>query len=87
MLFQEEVEDQSPTVDCGSTDASGTFIETKRQVELLRILQAGVIVSDYATLMVEILKDNARPEAREVYAAMDMPWAKLVGQIAQAYGK
>src|SRR5262249_20614803 len=33
-----------------------------------------------------ILKDNARPEAREVYAAMDMPWATLVGQIAQAYG-
>ena len=50
-------------------------------------LQAGVIVSDYATLMVEILKDNARPEAGAVYGAMDMPWAKLVGQIAQAYGK
>jgi hypothetical protein len=46
-----------------------------------------VILSDYATLMVEILKDNARPEAAEVYAAMDMPWAKLVGQIAQAYAK
>jgi len=28
--------------------------------------QAGVIVSDYATLMVEILKDNARPEAAAV---------------------
>ena len=51
------------------------------------MLQAGVIVSDYATLMVEILKDNARPEAGEVYGAMDMPWAKLVGQIAHAYGK
>jgi len=25
--------------------------------------------------------------ARAVYAAIDMPWAKLVGQIAQAYGK
>ena len=40
-----------------------------------------------ATLMVEILKDNARPEAGEVYAAMDMGWATLVGQIAHAYGK
>jgi hypothetical protein len=30
--------------------------------------------------------DNARPEAGGVYAAMDMPWAKLVGQIAHAYG-
>ena len=37
-------------------------------------------------VMVEILKDNARPEASAVYAAMDMPWAKLVGQIAHAYG-
>jgi hypothetical protein len=26
-------------------------------------------------------------EAGEVYGAMDMGWAKLVGQIAQAYGK
>lgn len=70
-----------------AVDASGTFSETKRQVGLLRMLQAGVIVSDYATLMVEILKDNARPEAGEVYGAMDMDWAKLVGQIAQAYRK
>ena len=70
-----------------AVDASGTFSETKRQVGLLRMLQAGVILSDYATLMVEILKDNARPEAGEVYGAIDMPWAKLVGQIARAYGK
>jgi nicotinamidase-related amidase len=70
-----------------AVDASGTFSETKRQAGLLRMLQAGVIVSDYATLMVEILKDNGRPEAGDVYAAMDMGWAKLVGQIAQAYGK
>src|SRR5690242_18397891 len=70
-----------------AVDASGTFSETKRQAGLLRMLQAGVIVSDYATLMVEILKDNARPEAGEVYGAMDMGWAKLVGQIAQAFEK
>src|SRR6476660_2412763 len=70
-----------------AVDASGTFSETKRQVGLLRMLQAGVIVSDYATLMVEILKDNARQEAGVVYGAMEMAWAKLVGQIAQAYGK
>ncbi|HEY2139487.1 MAG TPA: isochorismatase family protein [Chthoniobacterales bacterium] len=70
-----------------AVDASGTFSETKRQAGLLRMQQAGVILSDYATLMVEILKDNLRPEAVAVYAAMDMPWAKLVGQIAQAYGR
>ena len=70
-----------------AVDASGTFSETKRQVGLLRMLQAGVILSDYATLMVEILKDNARPEAGAVYGAMDMAWAKLVGQIAEAFGR
>src|SRR5579862_5207023 len=70
-----------------AVDASGTFSKTKREVGLLRMLLAGVIVSDYATLMVEILKDNARPEAADVYGAIDMPWAKLVGQIAHAYGK
>ena len=70
-----------------AVDASGTFSETKKQTGLLRMLQAGVVVSDYATLMVEILKDNARPEAGAVYGAIDMPWAKLVGQVAQAYGK
>ena len=43
-----------------AVDASGTFSETKRQVGILRMLQAGVILCDYATLMVEILKDNAR---------------------------
>src|SRR2546425_9829825 len=70
-----------------AVDASGTFSETKRQAGLLRMQQAGVILSDYATLMVEILKDNASPLASPVYSALDMPWATLVGQIAKAYGK
>lgn len=68
-----------------AVDASGTFSETKHQVGLLRMMQAGVILSDYATLMVEILKDNGGPEAGPVYGALDMPWATLVGQIASAY--
>jgi hypothetical protein len=51
------------------------------------MMQAGVILSDYATLMIEVLKDNARPEAGAVYGAIDMDWAKLEGQIAQADGK
>jgi len=70
-----------------AVDASGTFSETKRQAGLLRMQQAGVILSDYATLMVEILKDNGRPEAGPVYAALDMPWATLVGQVAKGYEK
>jgi nicotinamidase-related amidase len=70
-----------------AVDASGTFSDTKREAGLLRMQQAGVIVSDYATLMVEILKDNGRPEAAAVYGALDMPWATLVGQISKVYGK
>ena len=70
-----------------AVDACGTFSETKRQVGLLRLQQAGVVLSDYATLMVEILKDNAAPEAAAVYAALDMPWATLVGQIAASMRK
>jgi nicotinamidase-related amidase len=67
-----------------AVDACGTFSETKHHVGLLRMVGAGVVVSDYTTLMVEILKDNARPEAAAVYGAMDMDWAKLVGQISAA---
>ena len=70
-----------------AVDASGTFSQSKREAGLLRMQQHGVILSDYATLMVEILKDNGRKEAGPVYAALDMPWATLVGQIAAAYGK
>jgi nicotinamidase-related amidase len=70
-----------------AVDASGTFSETKRQAGLLRMIQCGVIVSDYATLMVEILKDNRLPEAGSVYGALDMPWATLVGQIASSMRK
>jgi nicotinamidase-related amidase len=59
-----------------AVDASGTFSETKRQVGLLRMLQAGVILSDYATLMVEILRDNARPEAGAVYGGAGNTWRR-----------
>src|SRR5437870_12049479 len=70
-----------------AVDACGTFNQTKREVGLLRMLQAGVIVADHATLMMEIMKDNGRPEAGAVYGPIDMDWAKLVGQLAQAHGK
>jgi hypothetical protein len=37
--------------------------------------------------MMEILKDNGRAEAGAIYGAIDMDWAKLVGQIAKSHGK
>jgi nicotinamidase-related amidase len=66
-------------------DASGTFSETKRITGLLRMVQAGVIVTDYSTVAVEMLKDNASPKAGDLYAALDMPWAGLIGQLAGAF--
>ena len=68
-------------------DASGTFSETKRITGLLRMVQAGVIVADYATVAVEMLKDNASRKAGELYTALDMPFAGLVGQLAGAFAK
>ena len=70
-----------------AVDASGTFSRTKHDVNLLRLQQAGVVLSDYATFMVEILGDNAAPESGAVYDALDMPWAKLVGQIVGHYAR
>src|SRR5712691_7153289 len=71
----------------GVIDASGTFSETKRITGLMRMVQAGVVVIDYATVGVEMLKDNASPKAGELYAALDMPFAGLVGQLAGAFAK
>jgi nicotinamidase-related amidase len=71
----------------GVIDASGTFSETKRVTGLLRMVQAGVIVIDYSTVGVEMLKDNASPKAGDLYAALDMPFAGLVGHLAEAFAK
>ena len=71
----------------GVIDASGTFSEAKRITGLMRMVQAGVIVIDYCTVAVEMLKDNASPKAGPVYGALDMPFAGLVGQLAGAFGK
>lgn len=69
----------------GVIDASGTFSETKRITGLLRMVQAGVVVIDYSTVAVEMLKDNAGPKSGALYAALDMPFAGLVGQLAGAF--
>jgi hypothetical protein len=44
----------------------------------------GIEVSDYATVMVEIMADNADPKANDLYAALDMPFATLMAQVATA---
>jgi nicotinamidase-related amidase len=68
-------------------DACGTFSHHKRQAGLVRLAVLGIEVSDYATVMVEIMADNADPKANDVYAALDMPFATLMGQVAETLGK
>jgi len=65
-------------------DACGTFSHHKRQAGLARLSTLGIEVSDYATMMVEIMADNADSRANAVYAALDMPFATLMGQVATA---
>jgi nicotinamidase-related amidase len=65
-------------------DACGTFSRHKREAGLARLATLGIEVSDYATMMVEIMADNADPDANDVYAALDMPFATLMGQVATA---
>jgi len=65
-------------------DACGTFSHHKREAGLARLTTLGIEVSDYATLMVEIMGDNADPRADAVYAALDMPFATLMSQVANA---
>lgn len=68
-------------------DACGTFSLAKREAGLARLTALGIEVSDYATTMVEIMGDNADPAALDVYAAMDMPFATLMGQVAASFQK
>ncbi|MEL6710084.1 MAG: isochorismatase family protein, partial [Pseudomonadota bacterium] len=67
-----------------AVDASGTFNMTKRETALIRLTQAGVVVADGATLMIEILADNASNQAGEVYGALGMDWSILVGQVRES---
>lgn len=64
-----------------AVDASGTFNQTKRETGMIRLAQSGVVIADASSLIVEILGDNARPEAEAVYRALGMDWATLVGQV------
>ena len=53
-------------------DASGAFDATELQTAMIRMTQAGVIVSDYNAIVVEMLANNADPMATQVYAAIGL---------------
>jgi len=64
-----------------AVDASGVFSATQRQVGKARIQQDGVIPVDSFSIICEIMATNADPLANDVYAALDLDYAILLGQI------
>jgi nicotinamidase-related amidase len=68
-------------------DASGGFSQTQVDMGVLRMQQAGVIPVGYSNAAIEILGDNAAPEAEAVYAALAMPFSGLVFGLRQYYSQ
>lgn len=66
-------------------DASGGFSQTQVAMGVARMQQAGVIPVGYSNVAVEMLADNAAPEAEAVYAALGMPFADLVYGLKQYF--
>ncbi|KAJ3498000.1 hypothetical protein NLG97_g1465 [Lecanicillium saksenae] len=66
-------------------DASGAFSKEQAEHGVRRMIQAGVIPVCYSNVAVEILADNAAPEANDVYTALSMPFAGLVTGLNQYF--
>lgn len=66
-------------------DASGAFSKEQAEHGVRRMVQAGVIPVCYSNVAVEILADNAAPEANDVYGALSMPFAGLVTGLNQYF--
>jgi hypothetical protein len=58
-------------------DASGAFTKMQGMLGVMRMMQAGVVPVAYSNVAVELLADNAAPEAQAVYGAIDMPFTGL----------
>src|SRR5579875_3280266 len=48
-------------------DASGVFSPAQREAGVPRMAQKGVILTDYLSIAVELMRTNADPHAREIY--------------------
>src|SRR3569833_3996091 len=70
-----------------AVDASGAFSQQQADMGVMRMVQAGVIPVCYSNVAVEILADNAAPEAAEVYAALGMPFAGLVSGLNEYFSR
>jgi nicotinamidase-related amidase len=70
-----------------AVDASGHFNRNAAVTGVLRMHQAGVIVTNSGPVVMEMLDDNADPKARDVYGALEMPHATLIGQLMSSNEK
>jgi len=68
-------------------DASGGFSQTQVDMGIVRMQQAGVVPVGYSNVAIEILADNAAPEAEAVYAALGIPFSTLVFGLRQYYSE
>ena len=68
-------------------DASGGFSQTQVDMGILRMQQAGVVPVGYSNVAVELLADNAAPEAEAVYGALGMPFSGLVFGLKQYFSR
>jgi len=66
-------------------DASGAFSQTQVDMGIVRMQQSGVVPVGYSNVAIEILADNAAPEAEAVYAALGIPFSTLVFGLRQYY--
>jgi nicotinamidase-related amidase len=71
----------------GVIDAAGGFSQTQVDMGVMRMQQAGVVPVGYSAVAVELLADNAAPEAEAVYAALGMPFSELVFGLRQYYSQ
>ena len=63
---------------CAAVDSSRHFSRNAAVTGVLRMLQAGVTVTNSGPIVMEMLNDNTDPKARDVYAALEMPHATLI---------
>jgi hypothetical protein len=68
-------------------DASGGFTRTQVDMGILRMQQAGVVPVGYSNVSVEILADNAAPEATAVYSALGIAVQWLVFGLRQYWAR
>ena len=68
-------------------DASRGFTQTQFDMGILHTQHADVIPIFYSNVAVEILADNAAPEAKAVYGALGIPFSSLIFGLRQYYSQ